>query len=175
MPYVNPDAWIPKGVESLEPAAHTVVRTTANSLVVAGPGAGKTELLAQRACYLLETGACRAPKRILAISFKRDAAKNLADRVEKRCGELARRFDSFTLDAFGKGLVDRFRAALPTEWRPQPKYEVMTKVPGRREMREWLESIVAPTGSTAPDFISMSDDAIKEEFERLRIWRAPSV
>jgi len=165
MPYVNPAVWIPKGVKSLEPAAETVVRSAGNSLVVAGPGAGKTELLAQRACYLLEPGTCPAPKRILAISFKRDAARNLADRVEKRCGELACRFDSFTLDAFGKSLVDRFRSALPAEWRPRPQYEVMTKVPTRREMRDWLESIVVPTGLAPPDFTYMSDDRIKEYFE----------
>jgi superfamily I DNA/RNA helicase len=165
MPYVNPDAWIPKGVESLEPAANTVVHSTENSLVVAGPGAGKTELLAQRACYLLETGCCPAPKRILAISFKRDSAKNLADRVERRCGDLARRFDSFTLDAFGKGLVDRFRSALPKEWQPHSQYQVMTKVPTKREMRDWFESIPVPSGLTPPDFTAMGDDTIKEHFE----------
>ena len=54
--------------------------------MVAGPGAGKTEFLAQRACFLLETGRCRHPKRILAISFKRDAAINLAERVRSRAG-----------------------------------------------------------------------------------------
>ena len=84
MPYVSTADWHPKDVESLEPAAETVVRSAENTLVVAGPGAGKTELLAQRACYLLETGPCKPPQRILAISFKRDAAKDLADRVEKR-------------------------------------------------------------------------------------------
>lgn len=165
MPNVNPDAWVPKGVASLEPAAYAVVRSTGNTLVVAGPGAGKTELLAQRACYLLETGGCQAPKRILAISFKRDAAKNLADRVERRCGDLARRFDSFTLDAFGKSLVDRFRAGLPPEWRPQPQYEVMVKAPTIQEMRDWFESIPVPRELTPPNFASMNNDEIKAKFE----------
>jgi len=54
------------------------LRQTAQSvLVTAGAGAGKTEFLAQKATYLLQTGLCAAPKRILAISFKRDAARNL--------------------------------------------------------------------------------------------------
>src|SRR2546428_9230128 len=110
---VHPNSWLPRDVPSLEPAADGVVRSTTNTLVVAGPGAGKTEMLAQRACYLLETGLCPPPRRILAISFKRDAAKNIADRVRKRCGDRGRRFNSFTLDAFGKSLVDRFRSALP--------------------------------------------------------------
>src|SRR5688572_5399230 len=89
--------WIPRGIHALEPNADEVVRSQVNMCVTAGPGAGKTELLAQRASFLLETGTCRYPRRILAISFKRDAAKNLRDRVLARSGEtLGRRFDSFT-------------------------------------------------------------------------------
>jgi superfamily I DNA/RNA helicase len=94
--------------------------------VTAGPGAGKTEFLAQRATYLLQTGACPAPFRILAISFKRDAAENLADRVRKRCPpDQASRFDSMTFDSFTKGLVDRFHNAIPAEWRPTRPYDVV--------------------------------------------------
>lgn len=166
MRYLHPADWVPRGVDSLEHAADTVVRSTGNTLVVAGPGAGKTELLAQRACYLLETGACPAPRRILAISFKRDAAKNLADRVQRRSDDLARRFDSFTLDAFGKSLVDRFRSALPPEWKPHPQYEVMTKVPAKRDIKDWFQSVPVPSGFAAPAFHLMSEDDIREKFER---------
>jgi hypothetical protein len=71
-----------------------------STCVVAWPGAGKTEFLAQRAAYLLETGLCPMPFRVLAISFKTDAADNLAARVRKRCPpELANRFTSLTFDA----------------------------------------------------------------------------
>lgn len=118
MPRVPKADWKPHHL-TLEPAADKVVRSGVNTLVVAGPGAGKTELLAQRACYLLETGECSGEQRILAISLKRDAARNLEDRVRLRCGrELAHRFHSMTFDAFAKGLVDRFRVALPTEYQP---------------------------------------------------------
>ncbi|WVV49583.1 UvrD-helicase domain-containing protein [Pseudomonas sp. NA13] len=74
-----------------------------NRSVIAGPGAGKTELLAQRAAFLLQTDAAPSPRRILAISFKRDAASNLAARVRQRCHHThASRFDSMTFDAFAK-------------------------------------------------------------------------
>ena len=82
---VQPEDWTPIGVEKLEENAMSVVRSTESRSVVAGPGAGKTELLAQRAAYLLQTGASATPQRILAISFKRDAASNLGARVRKRC------------------------------------------------------------------------------------------
>ena len=83
---VSPTQWQPQGIAELEPVAEKAVRSGRNSIVIAGPGAGKTELLAQRACYLLQTGVCPRPQCILAISFKRDAARNLYERVRLRCG-----------------------------------------------------------------------------------------
>ena len=91
---------------------------------IAGPGAGKTEFLAQRAAFLLQTGLCRAPRRILAISYKRDSAANLGRRVAARVPEHAGRFVSLTFDAFTKGLVDRFRSALPQAWALNGSYEI---------------------------------------------------
>ncbi|MGB3638813.1 MAG: UvrD-helicase domain-containing protein, partial [Rivularia sp. (in: cyanobacteria)] len=117
--------WVPVGVDELEPNADTVIRSNENYSVIAGPGAGKTELLAQRACYLLQTGKCPYPYRILAISFKKDSAKNLKDRVTERCSKKdALRFDSLTFDAFGKSLLDRFMGALPDIWQPSKDYEI---------------------------------------------------
>jgi hypothetical protein len=40
--------WKPVGVDALEAAAFRVARSTDNRSVIAGPGAGKTELLAPR-------------------------------------------------------------------------------------------------------------------------------
>jgi len=115
--FVDPAAWEPLGVASLEPAARDAVAYEGNSAIVAGPGAGKTEFLAQRAAFLFQTGTCRAPDRVLAISYKRDSATNLARRVASRLPEYSDRFVSMTFDAFAKGLVDRFGAALPGPWR----------------------------------------------------------
>ena len=125
---VKPSQWHPVGIKQLEPAADQAVRALSNTLVLAGPGAGKTELLAQRAGFLLQTGFCARPHRILAISFKRDAARNLGGRVRLRCGdELSARFDSFTFDSFAKRLVDHFLSGLPQPWRPSKDYEIKLK------------------------------------------------
>lgn len=137
MPLVTPDAWRPRGIADLEPNAWYVLRRQGNTCVVAGPGSGKTEFLAQRAAYLLETGACPAPNRILAISFKTDAAENLAARVRERCERAqAVRFVSMTFDAFTKSLVDRFLPALPVDWRPTKPYDI--DFPKRRQVEEFL-------------------------------------
>ena len=122
---IQPDQWLPIGIASVEPAAMGVIRSTTNLSVVAGPGAGKTELLAQRASFLLSTGTASWPSRILAISFKRDAALTLRNRVAMRCTPAdAERFDSLTFDAFAKHLIDHFRPGLPEQWRPTPDYVI---------------------------------------------------
>ena len=140
MSLTSPEEWQPQGVDDLEPRAWEALTETQQSiLVTAGAGAGKTEFLAQKAAYLLQTGLCPAPKRILAISFKRDAARNLTLRVERRCSlELARRFDSFTFDAFAKNLVDHFRAVISGEFRPPANYRIV--IPERLDFRQFLDS-----------------------------------
>lgn len=107
-------AWRPADGLKLEPNALSAATEPRRSLALtAGPGAGKTEMLAQRADFLLRTGVCRYPQRILAISFKVDASRNLKDRVRERCGaELSARLDSHTFHAFAKRLIDRFRPVL---------------------------------------------------------------
>jgi superfamily I DNA/RNA helicase len=125
MALVRSQDWRPRGIDDLEPNAWRALRQDGSTCIVAGPGAGKTEFLAQRAAYLLETGLCPAPYRVLAISFKGDAADNLAARVRKRClPELANRFTSLTFDAFTKSLVDRFLNAIPADWRPTRPYDI---------------------------------------------------
>lgn len=81
-----------------------------NIIVKAGPGSGKTQFLADRASFLLsENGYSQWPRKILALSFKRDAAKNLASRAEVT--NSTNRFDSITFDAFVhilRTIIERF-------------------------------------------------------------------
>lgn len=131
--------WQPQGVDALEPAAMQALKEEGSVLVTAGAGAGKTEFLAQKAAYLLQTGLCPTPQRILAISFKKDAAANLKERINKRCApELARRFDSYTFDGFAKGLLDRFINAVPADYRPGKGYEIL--FPSRQYLEHWLRT-----------------------------------
>lgn len=120
------ERWAPLEGLVLEPNALDAAKETHRNLALtAGPGAGKTEILAQRADFLLRTGACRYPRRILAISFKVDAAQNLKARVHRRCGpELAARLDSYTFHAFAKRLIDRFRPVLKGRDALDPDYSI---------------------------------------------------
>lgn len=172
---VGPESWVPRGNLTLESAADEAVRSVNNTAVIAGPGSGKTELLAQRACYLLQTGLCPYPQRILAVSFKRDAARNLQKRVTERCGEeLARRFYSMTFDAFSKSLVDRFRRALPSEWQPRSDYRIDFKLDKRR-YRDRLSAIpVAQGGLTQAQLAAVSESDYNQWFIGLRLADLPA-
>ncbi|WP_331750477.1 ATP-dependent helicase [Streptomyces albidoflavus] len=126
---IHPDQWHPVGGLILETNARSAVTMTDENVVVAaGPGAGKTELLAQRADFLLSTGQCPYPRRILAVSFKVDAARNLRERVRRRSGSrLASRFDSFTFHAFAKRMIDNYRPALTGYNTLNPDYRIDPK------------------------------------------------
>lgn len=127
------EAWQPADGLTLEPNALVAAREQERCLALtAGPGAGKTEMLAQRADFLLRTGTCRYPKRILPISFKVDASKNLKERVQRRCGpDMASRFDSFTFHAFAKRIIDRFRPVLTGEDALDADYKIADSKVGR--------------------------------------------
>lgn len=122
---INKSEWRPTDGFILEDKASEAVKADGNLLVIAGPGTGKTEMLAQKANYLFETGICRNPYNILAISFKTDSASNLAERVKKRCPDLAsHRFNSLTYDALAKRILDQFRNGLAQSNRPNADYLV---------------------------------------------------
>lgn len=175
---VTPAAWSPRGIDELEPAAEWAVRASENTAVVAGPGAGKTELLAQRACFLLETGACPAPRRILAISFKRDAARNLRERVEQRAGrDLGRRFDSYTFDAFAKSILDQFLLAVPGAVRPTSDYDVLLGSPRAEDVADVLAHLEAPPEhfGRATDLRAFASESFyKNKVLRVDLGRSPA-
>src|SRR3569833_852134 len=135
------------------------VKASGNTLVTAGPGAGKTELLGQRGVYLLVFASCPFPRRILAISFKRDAARNLRLRFEQRCSKVqAGRLDSLTFDAFAKQLLDRFWRALPDPWALRVPYKIVFSISPnefadfQREVADNLDNGAHPAGWAAQLF-----------------------
>ncbi|MTJ10779.1 UvrD-helicase domain-containing protein [Anabaena sp. UHCC 0204] len=162
--------WLPVGGITLEPNADKVVRSNTNYSVIAGPGAGKTELLAQRACYLFQTGLCPDPYRILAISFKNDSANNLKERVAERCSKQdAMRFDSLTFAAFAKSMLDRFIGSVPKNWRPKQDYELYTK---EYEYENELRNFLIRLSKESCQFIKLKDYRV-ENFKKSWVFGSP--
>lgn len=161
---VKSEEWFPKGNIILEEAALGAVIDVKNCLVIAGPGSGKTELLAQKLDYLFSTNKCVSPKKILALSFKTDAASNLKERVRRRYGdEYASRFTSLTYSAVEKRILDQFRDVLPEEIRPSKDYMI--------EEMEVIKEVLDTTGmemnrikdTTESIVLSENDSTIKND------------
>ena len=165
---ISPENWKPTLDISLEGTALEVVKSTTSMSVLAGPGAGKTELLAQRALFLLNTGLCPQPKRILAITFKVDAARNLQDRVQQRSEpEAKKRFESLTLHAFAKRTLDQFREALEPSFRPSPNYKII--FPNKQS---W-DSFKKNNGVKHPEINSLNAEQLKRFIDGLPDFNAP--
>ncbi len=115
MSFINADDWKPVGNITLTGEQLDVIKNTNENIsIIAGPGTGKTEILAQKATYMLQTGKCKFPYRILTLCYKVDAAVNIKNRVKIRCPkELVRNFTSMTIDAFLISLIRRFPSSLP--------------------------------------------------------------
>jgi superfamily I DNA/RNA helicase len=160
------DQWSPADGLLLEPNALLAAKEIDRNLALtAGPGAGKTEILAQRADFLLRTGTCRYPKRILAISFKVDASQNLKSRVRKRCGhDLAARFDSYTFHAFAKRIIDSFRPALTGQDALDPDYTIDRQ---RVQRRSITFDDMVPLAITIVSSSSIARNAIRQTYSHV--------
>src|SRR5579884_2624914 len=72
--------------------------------VVAGPGSGKTTVLAARAAYLVAARGAD-PASVLALTFTTAAARELRDRLGRVVGEDGRRIDVATFHSWGLRVV----------------------------------------------------------------------
>ena len=77
-------------------------------LVVAGPGSGKTELLALRIANILRETQT-APESILCLTFTDSGAVNMRERLTKIIGSTARKVAIHTFHSFARRIMDENR------------------------------------------------------------------
>ena len=96
------------------------------TLVLAGAGSGKTSVITAKAGYLIKSKT-RAPHEILLLAFAKDAAKEMSERIELRCGEPleARTFHSLAYDIIG--IVEGSKPALASHATDDKAYLALLK------------------------------------------------
>ncbi len=65
------------------PQKEAVLHRGSPLLIIAGPGSGKTEVVAWRVAYLVSSGQVN-PENVLALTFTEKAAYNLKDRIQQK-------------------------------------------------------------------------------------------
>ncbi len=79
------------------------------TLVLAGAGSGKTSVIVAKAAYFIQRG-FRRPQEILLMAFSKDAAEELATRIEERCGSP---IDARTFHAMGYEIIREVEGQAP--------------------------------------------------------------
>ena len=94
----------------LSPEQRLAVATDEDAtLVLAGAGSGKTSVIVAKAAYLIERG-IRLPGEILLMAFGKDAAAEMATRIEERSGAAV---DALTFHALGYGIIREVEGGAP--------------------------------------------------------------
>jgi len=107
-------------------------------LIVAGPGSGKTTVLAARIAYLV-TSRALPPTSVLALTFATKATRELRARLGGLLSAVARGVDVTTFHAFGLRVVRQWSEALG--WGPGP-----LAVYGAEEARRVLRDVAGELG-----------------------------
>jgi DNA helicase II / ATP-dependent DNA helicase PcrA len=133
-------------------------------LVLAGPGSGKTNTLADRIGYLVRVLRV-PPHRVLAFSFTRVAAATLRDRLALRLGRDAAAVAVTTFHSFGRRITERWAVDLGYDG---PRLRVLS----REDARSLLaEAFGALAGEPPPD---LALETIEEAVFRVRLGEMPS-
>src|ERR1700761_3509348 len=74
-------------------------------MVIAGPGTGKTEVLAMRIAYLLQSEAQVQPHEILCLTYPEEATNSMRRRLVNIIGPAAHRVNIFTFHAFCNNVI----------------------------------------------------------------------
>lgn len=96
------------------------------TLVLAGAGSGKTSVITAKAGYLIKSKT-RAPHEILLLAFAKDAAKEMSERIEQRCGKPleARTFHALAYEIIG--IVEGSKPALASHATDDKAYLALIK------------------------------------------------
>lgn len=88
-------------------------------MVVAGPGTGKTEVLAMRIANLMRSEAQVQPQEILCLTYTDEATNSMRRRLVQVIGPAAHKVNIFTFHAFCNNVIQNFSGYF-SQWALQP-------------------------------------------------------
>jgi DNA helicase-2/ATP-dependent DNA helicase PcrA len=96
-----------------DPQKEAVLHLGSPLLIIAGPGSGKTEVIARRVAYLVRSGIFQ-PEDVLALTFTDRAAHELKDRIQRKLVQVnAERMQVSTIHSFASLLLRQYSAKSP--------------------------------------------------------------
>jgi len=127
--------------DNLEGVAYDIAKTDSSPLrVVAGPGTGKSYAMKRRVARLLEVDGAD-PKRILAVTFTRNAAQSLVDDLHDLGIPGCQEINARTLHSYCFGLLSRQGVFGETGRTPRPLMTFMSSAVARFEAAPLLADI----------------------------------
>ncbi|MDK2945444.1 ATP-dependent helicase [Geotoga petraea] len=90
-----------------------VINSNGNSLIIAGPGSGKTRVITYKIAYLLSQGV--KPSEIMLVTFTRAAAKQMTDRIRNVTDQDLTGITAGTFHHVCNGILRRYAKAIGYE------------------------------------------------------------
>jgi DNA helicase-4 len=112
------------------------------TLVLAGAGSGKTSVIVAKAAYLIQRG-IRKPHEILLMAFGKDAAAEMATRIEERSGAA---IDAKTFHALGYEIIRQVENGAPA---------LAPHASDESQFRVLLRDVLARDVATQPDLAAL--------------------
>jgi DNA helicase II / ATP-dependent DNA helicase PcrA len=168
-------------LDPLNPKQDSAVRHPGGHLLIlAGPGTGKTLTLTHRIACLIRSGRA-APRQILALTFTRKAAGEMAERIRTLVGEDSAQvrvstFHRFCLDLLGSegngSVPDRFTLCSEADQRVLARAVLAGSGKGKRSLVNFLNTVqrirTAWVLEGSPNDSDLSDPLYEEYQLRLR-------
>jgi len=143
-------------LEGLNPAQREAVEAIEGPLLIlAGPGSGKTRVIAHRVAYLVKVWGVR-PHHIMAVTFTNKAAREMKERLYRLLGEAVEQLTVGTFHAICARILRRDGEAIGVD----PRFAIYDDDDQLRLMKHTLESLnIDPKRSPPRVFLSAISEA----------------